>query len=89
MQIDPVDSKNNNFINVGLQTKKFIIDFPWFFEIPENIKSLIRKLFFLKTYIDKIVIFGIYRVDLHNRILISAWLDDLHFLASSTVRPKL
>ena len=77
MQIDPVDSKNNNFINVGLQTKKFIIDFPWFFESPEKIKSLLIKLFCLKSYIDKIVIFGIYRVDLHNRISISAHFDDL------------
>ena len=43
----------------------------------------------MKTYNDKIVIFGIYRVHLHNRILISTWLDDLHFSASITVRPKL
>ena len=41
------------------------------------------------SYNGMFVIFGIYRVDLHNRILISAWLDDLHFSASSTVRPKL
>ena len=52
------------------------------------LKSLI-KLFCLKSYNAIIVIFGIYRVDLHNRILISTWLDDLHFSASSTVRPKL
>ena len=35
MQIDPVDEKNNNYTTVGLQTKSFIIDFPWFVESPE------------------------------------------------------
>ena len=41
------------------------------------------------TYIDSEGIFGICRVNLHNRILISTYLDDLHFSASITVRPKL
>ena len=47
------------------------------------------KLFCLSSYIDSEAIFGIYMVNLHNRILISAQLDDLNFSASSTARPKL
>ena len=43
----------------------------------------------MKCYIKSKTIFGICRVDLHNRILISTWFDDLHFSASSTARPKL
>ena len=41
------------------------------------------------SYNGMFVIFGIYRVDLHNRILISTGLGDLHFSASSTARPKI
>ena len=39
MQIDPVDSKNNNYIIVGLQTKSFInklLDFLDFQKINVN-----------------------------------------------------
>ena len=43
----------------------------------------------MEAYSKSKAIFGIYRVDLHNRILISTWFDDLHFSASTTVRPKL
>ena len=51
--------------------------------------NLLIKLFCLKSYIESEAIFGIYRVDLHNRILISTWLDDINFSTSTTVRPKL
>ena len=40
------------------------------------------------TYIDSEGIFGICRVNLHNRILISTWLDDLKFSASSSVEAE-
>ena len=63
---------------LDFKQKSFISDFlvsTIFF-----LKSLI-KLFCLKSYNAIIVIFGICRVDLHNRILISTWLDDLQFLA--------
>ena len=43
----------------------------------------------MKSYINSEAIFGLYRVNLHNRILISTWLGDLKFSASSTARPKL
>ena len=46
------------------------------------------ELFCLKSYIDSEAIFGIDRVNLHNRILISTWFDDLHFSASSTVEAE-
>ena len=86
MQVDPVDSKNSFRITLAFQTKKFIL---WRLKkkilIRINWKKSVTKLFSLKTYNGFEAIFGIYRVDLHNRILISTWLDDLHFSASNTV----
>ena len=52
------------------------------------LKSLIKLLHF-ETYSDSEAIFGIYRVDLVNKILISAHSNDLWKSASSTARPKL
>ena len=89
MQIDPVDSKNAFEIIVSLQTRKF---YKWclFTYSFQNLFSQgsLNKLLCVDSYIDFKAIFGIYRVNLHNRILISTWFDDLHFSASSTVEAK-
>ena len=89
-QIDPVDSKNSFRIIVSLQTKKF---YKWCL-LTYSFQNLfsqtsLNKLLCFDSYIDFKAIFGIYRVNLHNRILISTWLGDLYFSASSTMRPKL
>ena len=86
MQIDPVDSKNGFRITVSFKMPKFFLVISINFLVSRNffVKSLI-KLRCFETYSDSKAIFGIYRVDLHNRILISTWFDDLHFSASNTV----
>ena len=50
MQIDPVDSKNNDYIIVGLQTKSFInklLDFFWTFKKSMGITN--------KTYLFEVL----------------------------------
>ena len=90
MQIDPVDSKNSFTIIVIPQTTQFYkwclftYSFQKFFS-----QTSLNKLLCLDSYSGFKAIFGIYRVNLHNRILISTWLGDLYFSASSTMRPKL
>ena len=49
MQIDPVDSKNNNYITVGLQTKKFFKRFLLIFWKSRKIQKFTNKTFLFEV----------------------------------------